>query len=168
MPKGEKYPVPAPTCRTCDEVVPYHGLGRGKCGMCGTWTHRSCLRKAKAGRNAGKTACIDCLYKEPDVDLLRSEVVEVCGLEGPDDPHITGALILMASIHWTGPDEEKVCEVTGLPPEEVVWRAENLRKQGVWKDGKIYLDLGDTPDEACVGLVLGVLVAEGMVKRAGR
>lgn len=72
----------------------------------------------------------------------------------------------MEHVHWVGPDEKKVCEVTGLPSEEVAWRADNLRKEGVWKDGKIHLDLGETPEEGHIGLLMGVLVAEGMVRRA--
>jgi hypothetical protein len=100
------------------------------------------------------------------MDFLRHEVIDHFQLTGPDDPHLTSGLILMTSCHWTGPDEEKVCEVTGLPSEEVAWRAKNLRKQGVWKDGKIHLDLGETPEEGVIGLTLGILAAEGMVERA--
>jgi hypothetical protein len=73
-------------------------------------------------------------------------------------------MVLMASAHWAGPDEERVCEITGLPPEEVAWRARNLRKQGVWRDGKVRVDLGETPEHGVIGLTLALLAGEGLVE----
>ena len=160
-----KYPVPPPTCKVCDKPIVYQSRRR-KCELCDTWAHLACSLKARAGKNAGKRGCVCCHYEKPDMDFLRHEVIHLFELKGPDDPDLVGYLILMTSIHWTGPDEEKVCEVTGLPPEEVAWRAENLRKQGIWEDGKVCIYGGDTPEESMIGLTIAALVAEGMVARA--
>lgn len=85
-------------------------------------------------------------------------------LEGSE--YQKSGVIYLAAFHL-GPDEQKISDFTKIPIDEVNKRGQLLRENGLWKDGKVLLeDAGlDDPDTVCIGLLLGIMCADGLVRR---
>lgn len=152
----------ARACPACGLDVAYHSPRR-ECVKCGKWVHAlgpdvECLRRGRE--------CHMCLYGRPNLGPLRRFLTENVGIE---EKSLDSGLILMTSIIWCGPDEARVCEITGLDPEVVRVRAERLRKSQVWGDCKtVNIDDDVKLDDAgsvSTWIILAVLCAEGEVVR---
>lgn len=73
----------------------------------------------------------------------------------------TGVMLLAAL--EVGPDEQKVAEFTGIPLDYIRPRAERLRANGVWKNGKTHCEW--FAKDGGVAFVMDVCVAEGLMGR---
>lgn len=149
-------------CPACGLDVPYK-TPRAVCLKCGEWTHRP-------GGSIGDGSCLQsggtchmCERGVPNLDPVRRFLLEDVGL-GEED--LDSGVMVMVSVFWTGPDEEKVCSMTGMDPESVKVRADRLRRSGVWDgDGHVYLDgLDQGPLGFYVGIILAAMCADGKVE----
>lgn len=97
-------------------------------------------------------------------NTIMREVAEVLSSFNLGDEHYATGVMLLAALH-VGPDEAKIAEVTGLPREYLDPRAERLRENGVWKDGKTCCGWF-AEETGGVEFVMDVCVAEGLMARA--
>lgn len=92
----------------------------------------------------------EALRVDPDLDLESEDY--------------QATLTLLASTR-VGPNIRKIVSVTGLPTRVVSFFAANLKKNGVWKNGRIYADWGDEKNGG-IAFGLDCLVARGLMDRA--
>jgi len=89
----------------------------------------------------------------------------LCNL-GLEDEFMDSGLVLITSIIWCGPDEERVCRLTGLDPEFVRTRAERLRRAQIWgSDGKVYMEELEDESHFGIWIVLATACADGLLQR---
>lgn len=84
-------------------------------------------------------------------------------LDADNSSFKTAVLLLAAAL--MSQDIDALVEFTGYPTEFITERAEKLRKNGVWVDGKTVADWLD-PETGGLAFWLDVLVAEGMVEKS--
>ena len=103
-----------------------------------------------------------------DLNKLRAEIraaaLEVEPEIDQDSEDFQATLTLLASTR-VGPNIKKIVTVTGVPTRMVSAFAANLRKNGVWKNGKIYANWADEKDGG-IEFILDCLVARGLMDRA--
>lgn len=102
--------------------------------------------------------------KEYIMDMVRSTDPNL----KEDDETFTVAMVLLTSL-YTGPDMDKIADFLDLDVEDLRLYENNLRREGVWKDGKIYIEwLGDEDEEVSFDVIpfwCDVLVAQGLLSR---
>jgi hypothetical protein len=77
----------------------------------------------------------------------------------------TQAQIVMIAALEVGQNIRKLHEFTGVPSPSISKFAHNLRKNGIWKNGKTRADWLDEKDGG-TAFILDTLVATGMMRRA--
>jgi len=149
-------------CPACGLDVPYR-TPRARCLECGRWAHRPGGRigDGECLHRGGK--CHRCATGRYNLGPLRRFLLE--DLEVGEESLDSG-LVVMASILWTGPDEARVREATGLDPEAVAVRAERLRRNGVWTGEGVAVD--GIEDSVPIALVLAIMCADGLVEAVRR
>jgi hypothetical protein len=82
----------------------------------------------------------------------------------PNDEGYKAAAVLLASVN-VGPDQERIAKALGYPRSLVSRFSSNLRKCGVWRNGKVYADWDDPETGGCA-FWLDVCVALGLLERS--
>lgn len=83
---------------------------------------------------------------DPDSDTGRAQIVLISALE-------------------VGPNQRKIAKFTGLSLPIVAKFAHNLKKNGVWKNGKVYADWFE--ENGGISFNLDTCVALGWLDRTG-
>lgn len=156
MPIGE-FPKPC-KCSICDQEVRY--TDRKRCIKCSKWIHNWCGFEPKGSL---RTKCYECF---PPFSTMEHVHHVLNQLDETWEPGVfESGVVYLASFH-IGTDEKAISDFTGISLEGVHWRADNLRNSGLWVDGQVCCDGSDEPGYANIGLILGVLCANGELRRA--
>lgn len=81
-----------------------------------------------------------------------------------DDESYKAAAVLLAAIN-VGQNQSKIVKLLGYPRALVAKFAYNLKKSGVWKNGKTYAEWND-PENGGIAFWMDVCVAQGLMERA--
>jgi len=151
----------------CEKEVLYMG-GRRRCSSCKRWCHDGCSLR-NGPRYDDRSTCAECLFeKGPTLAQIELSAEDLDKGMSTDPRMRTAALVLLTSL-WVGPDEARIAEITGLPPEEIAPCAANCRASQVWTDdGKIgwdELDEPENPQHVSFAVIIMILCANGEVVR---
>lgn len=100
---------------------------------------------------------------------MRLKEIEVAvqkmdpGLQ-PDDEAYKATVVLLSSLE-VGPHIQRLKKFTGYPRELLMKFSHFLRKNGVWRGGRVYADWFDEK-EGAAALIMDSLVAQGMMERS--
>ena len=112
--------------------------------------------------------CHECVDKagSPTLEQLDMIIEDLDPSLNTSPETRASALVFLTSL-WTGPDEGKITELTGLSVSEVSVRGDRLRKGGAWADGKVCLDKEseDGPAECNIVLIMNIMLANGDLLR---
>lgn len=145
-------------CHVCSTPVLYKE-GRRRCTNCRSWFHAGCGMDSKYNGDAKEALCFPCFRENPRKPIRALAKAMNKGVRFP------ALEVVLWSLHLDQ-DEAEISDKLKIPLREVQEMSKRLRDQEVWKDGHVYVDCGDSPEETSVGLILAALCAEGRVVRA--
>ena len=83
----------------------------------------------------------------------------------PDESASFRLTCFMLASSLVGPDEKRIANMLALPSNLTEQWAENLRRNGIWKGGKVCDERWFDEKSGLVGFFLDSLVAEGLIDR---
>lgn len=95
---------------------------------------------------------------------MKAELIKMNGSFDIKDEGDQAQLVMLAALQ-IGQNRRKLHQFTGISASIIAKFAHNLRKSGVWKNGKVYADWFDE-EEGGLAFALDTNVALGLIERA--